>query len=58
MTYSNGNTYEGEWKEGIKSGTGKMTWKEKKEEYEGSWLNGKPNGYGTYIWRINALRLV
>ncbi len=40
MTYSNGDVYEGEWKEGKRNGTGKMTYRNG-DVYEGEWKNGE-----------------
>ena len=43
ITYKNGNTFEGEWKNGKKSGQGILKFKTGKK-YEGTWSNGKKNG--------------
>lgn len=38
--YDNGDVYEGEWKDGIKSGQGTMTYADGTKE-SGQWENGK-----------------
>mmetsp|Transcript_14893 Transcript_14893/g.24406 ORF Transcript_14893/g.24406 Transcript_14893/m.24406 type:complete len:81 (-) Transcript_14893:6-248(-) len=39
-TYSNGNTYEGEWENGLKSGMGTFKWNDG-GLYEGEWKDDK-----------------
>lgn len=46
MSYSNGNKYIGEWKNGKKSGQGVMIY-ENGDLYDGGWKQGKRNGQGT-----------
>ena len=46
-TYSDGDRYVGEWKEGIWHGEGSLTIPGV-GEYVGRWKNGKKNGYGTH----------
>jgi hypothetical protein len=41
--YSNGNIYEGDWKDDLKSGRGKMNYSNG-EVYEGMWVKGKKSG--------------
>jgi hypothetical protein len=43
MKYSNG-VYDGEWKDGVRHGQGKM--KDQSGEYDGEWLDGKRHGQG------------
>lgn len=43
MTYFNGDTYEGEWKNSKKSGIGKYTFREG-GVYEGCWDEDEKNG--------------
>ena len=46
--YENG-TYEGELKNDLRDGKGKMTWKDG-DVYEGDWKNGKFDGFGKYYY--------
>lgn len=48
-TYTNGNVYAGEWKDGRKSGKGKQTWANG-DVYDGQWLENRENGQGTMTW--------
>lgn len=50
-TDSNGDKYEGMWKNGDLNGLGTYTWSTG-DQYIGNHLNGKGNGQGTYIWVI------
>ena len=45
LTYSDGDKYVGEWKDGQKNGQGTMTWKGLK--YVGEYKDGKQHGQGT-----------
>lgn len=50
MSYINGNTYDGEWVNGIQEGRGIMTYSNG-DIYDGLWVDGKKNGPdGIYIW--------
>jgi hypothetical protein len=49
MKYSNGEIYEGDWFDGVRSGVGKMTWTNG-DVYEGEFLDSKKNGKGKYTW--------
>jgi len=62
MVWVNGDTYEGEWKNGKIHGQGTMVWVNG-HTYEGEWKNGEmyrdgigciegncENGYGTVVW--------
>ena len=42
--------YEGNFENGIISGTGKCVWQLGKE-YEGEWENNKMNGKGIFLWQ-------
>ncbi len=42
-------SYDGEWKENLKSGNGTMIWKGG-NKYVGEWQNGDITGKGTYYW--------
>jgi hypothetical protein len=48
MIYAEGNKYNGEWKDGERSGNGKFI-SSTGFEYEGEWLNDKKHGIGVYI---------
>lgn len=48
--YSNGNSYYGEFKKGIKDGHGRYSWKSG-EKYEGDFKDDLRNGYGTYYFK-------
>lgn len=53
MTYKNGNTYEGDYKNGKKSGQGILRFNSgdyKGDYYTGNFENGQYNGYGEYYW--------
>ena len=47
MTYSNGDVYDGEWKNNKRHGEGAIVF-QNKTTYTGRWSNNKINGYGTY----------
>jgi hypothetical protein len=42
-------SYDGEWKEDLRSGTGTQTWKSG-DKYVGEWKDGSRTGKGTYYW--------
>lgn len=46
MEYTNGQKYEGEWKDGVRSGKGRCTWPDG-GYYDGEWANDAFNGQGT-----------
>jgi len=46
VTYTNGNTYDGEWKNNKKNGQGTYVWPSGRE-YIGAWKNGDRAGQGT-----------
>ena len=46
MTFTNGDVYEGEWKNGLHHGQGTYTWSSGKK-YEGEWKDSKKDGQGT-----------
>ena len=50
MKYASGNSYEGEWRDDKKSGTGLMVWRDVDEVYSGEWLRDQPHGLGEHIW--------
>lgn len=47
MKYSNGETYDGEWKEGIFDGQGTYTWLNG-SSYSGGYRRGEEDGKGTF----------
>jgi len=53
MTFADGNKYDGEWKEGRKSGLGIFTWANG-AKYSGDFKDGKQNGSGAFFWPNGA----
>ena len=49
ITLSNGDSYEGEIRDGIFEGSGLYVWASG-DRYEGQFLNDLPHGTGTYQW--------
>jgi len=49
-TYSNGDTYDGEWKDGKPHGQGIKDFFESGAQYNGEWKDGKYHGQGTYTF--------
>ena len=49
ITYENGDTFEGSWKDRAPSGQGTYTWTSG-TKYVGEWKNGKQSGAGTMTW--------
>lgn len=49
--YENGEHYEGEWAEGVRSGWGRMYYADQ-SVYEGEWLNDKRHGIGLLLLRM------
>lgn len=48
MQYSNGDVYEGQWKNDDKTGYAKMTY-DNGDKYEGQWLRNERNGRGLIL---------
>ncbi|KAG5187830.1 radial spoke protein 10 [Tribonema minus] len=48
MTYPNGDTYWGEWKDNLHHGEGTYTYKASSDIYSGTWEAGQKSGQGTY----------
>ena len=46
MIYTNGNKYEGEWKDDLPEGNGTMTYVPSGNKYEGGWMAGRRHGKG------------
>jgi hypothetical protein len=49
MRWDNGNTFDGEWYNGLISGHGRMTYANG-DTYVGEWENNVRHGMGTYTW--------
>lgn len=54
MTYTNGKTYEGEWKLGKRNGYGVLKSKNNTVEYEGQWKEDKRHGHGTTYYFLGG----
>ena len=50
MKYANGTVYEGEFKDGLREGFGRMEYPNL-DFYEGEWREGLPHGQGKYYYR-------
>ena len=50
LTYSDGDKYVGEWKDGQKNGQGTYTWSNG-NKYLGEYKDGKKHGQGTMTWK-------
>ena len=50
MTFTNGNKYVGEWKDGDLHGQGTYTWASSESKYVGGFKDGKRHGQGTYTY--------
>jgi hypothetical protein len=46
LMYSDGNTYKGSFKNGLRHGYGEFYWKDDGMVYEGDWKNGEMHGNG------------
>jgi len=49
LIFTNGDTYEGQFRDSERNGQGKMTWYNR-NTYDGEWKNGLMDGRGTYKW--------
>ena len=54
MTFSNGNSYEGEFNEGFLTGWGKFVWDDGKY-YIGNYLKDKRHGFSFFVWSLEPL---
>ena len=48
MQFVNGNTYEGDWRDGLMHGNGIFRWKNTGAEYDGGYEKGKKHGMGNF----------
>lgn len=51
--YSNGNFYDGQWKNDRKHGRGEYKYLLTKENYKGEWRNGQKDGRGIFTFSYN-----
>jgi len=49
--YTDGSRYQGDWKAGLKNGSGTHSFASG-DQYEGEWENGWMHGLGVYTWKI------
>eukprot|EP01084_Bolivina_argentea_P031252 57841_1 len=54
MIWTNGDVYEGEWKNGKRDGYGRYMYKSG-NIYYGNYKDGKRNGYGTYLYKSGSI---
>lgn len=50
VLYQGGNTYEGEFRQGLMHGRGKYTWVNENVTYEGDFRDNEITGKGKYTW--------
>lgn len=50
VLYQGGNTYEGEFRQGLMHGRGKYTWVKENVTYEGDFRDNEITGKGKYTW--------
>ena len=53
FTFENGDSYNGEWNNGLMHGYGEYTWSDG-QKYAGDWENGKHDGRGFMSWSENV----
>ena len=51
MEYINGDRYEGQWREGMRWGFGKLRFQKDGESYEGEWFKDLMHGNGIFMDR-------
>ncbi len=49
-TYSNGDTYEGDWSNSLRHGEGTYTFSSSESKYVGTWVNGRREGMGELLF--------
>jgi len=49
LTHANGNVYDGKWRGGRESGTGRLIFEGGSKAYEGTWHNGAQHRQGKEI---------
>ena len=51
LSYSDGSSYEGDWKDGLWHGKGTHIWpRSDGRKYEGDWIRGNRHGRGIITW--------
>ncbi len=53
ITWEDGCSYSGQWKDGKMHGRGLMSW-EDGSSYAGQWEEGRRSGFGTYTWKSGS----
>ncbi|XP_031691132.1 radial spoke head 10 homolog B isoform X8 [Oncorhynchus kisutch] len=53
--YPSGNLYEGQWRNNVRHGEGRMRWLQLGQQYSGIWENGVQHGQGTHTWFLRRV---
>ncbi|XP_071250275.1 radial spoke head 10 homolog B isoform X4 [Salvelinus alpinus] len=53
--YPSGNLYEGQWRNNVRHGEGRMRWLPLGQQYSGIWENGVQHGQGTHTWFLRRV---
>ncbi|XP_045580233.1 radial spoke head 10 homolog B isoform X4 [Salmo salar] len=53
--YPSGNLYEGQWRNNMRHGEGRMRWLQLGQQYSGIWENGVQHGQGTHTWFLRRV---
>ena len=51
LCYADGCTYEGQFRNNMKHGSGCMTWPDGRKVYSGDWKNDIACGHGQFTWK-------